>query len=247
MGDKQSPRAGKILVVDDNVLNMELLEALLNIELLEAHLDAAGYCVTKAYDGEEALRKVKEEVPDLVLLDIMMPKLDGYEVCRRLKADEKTIFIPIVMITALKEPEEKIRAFEVGADDFLSKPFSGLELLIRVRSLLRIKRLHDQVEAYSRMAALGEMAAGIAQEIRNPLAITSSAAQILLKKRADPELWRECAEKIHTAANRAAAIIENFLRFTRPSEGMMERPGVNRLVTVPAGGANGLGAVGIQV
>jgi signal transduction histidine kinase len=106
---------------------------------------------------------------------------------------------------------------------------------MRVRCLLRIKKLHDQVEEYRRMAAVGLMAGGIAHEMRNPLAITSSAAQILLKKGATPALRQECAEKIHTAANRAAAIIENFLRFTRPCDGLNE--GV---------GADGLQAVGTQ-
>jgi len=131
-----------ILVVDDIASNADLLEA---------YLLAAGYLVQKAYDGEEALRKVEEKAPDLILLDIMMPKLDGYEVCRRLKADERTVFIPIVMITALKEQEDKIRGIEVGADDFLTKPFNKVELLIRVRSLLRIKKLHDRVEAANRL------------------------------------------------------------------------------------------------
>ncbi len=202
------PRAGRILVVDDTAQN---------VELLEAHLEAAGYDVAKAYDGAEALHKVKEEAPDLILLDLMMPGLDGYEVCRRLKADEETVSIPVMILTALGEPEERIRALEVGADDLLTKPFTRLELMIRVRSLLRLKRLHDQVEAYSRMATLGEMVSGIAHELRNPLAITSLVAQILLEKGADPKLRRECAERIHTAVNRAAAVIETLLKFSGPS------------------------------
>jgi DNA-binding response OmpR family regulator len=205
---ERGPKAGRILVVDD---------AAQNVELLEAQLHAAGYDVAKAYNGEETLRKVKEAAPDLILLDLMMPGLDGYEVCRRLKADEETTSIPVMILTALGESEERIRAIGVGADDFLTKPFTNLELMVRVRSLLRLKRLHDQVEAYSQRAALGELAGGIAQEIRNPLAITSAAAQILLKKGADPELRRECAEKIRAAANRTATIIETLLRCSRPS------------------------------
>ena len=135
-------QGSRILVVDDVVEN---------VELLEAYLSSVGYRVEKAYDGEEALRKVREDPQDLILLDIMMPKLDGYEVCRRLKADEKTLFIPIVMITALREPEERIQGIVVGADDFLTKPFNKLELMARVRSLLRVKKLHDQVEAQNRL------------------------------------------------------------------------------------------------
>jgi putative two-component system response regulator len=127
-----------ILVVDDNIAN---------VELLEAYLSASGYNVIKAYDGEEGLGIIYGEMPDLVLLDIMMPKMDGYEVCRRIKEDEKTRFIPVVMITALTELDAKIRGLDVGADDFLSKPFNRLELMARVRSLLRIKSLHDDLDS----------------------------------------------------------------------------------------------------
>ncbi len=127
----------KILVVDDNVAN---------VELLEAYLISSGYDVVKAYDGQEGLDAAFSELPDLILLDIMMPKLDGYEVCRKVKGDDKTQFIPVVMITALSELEAKIKGLDFGADDFLSKPFNRLELLARVRSLLRIKRLHDDLD-----------------------------------------------------------------------------------------------------
>jgi class 3 adenylate cyclase len=125
----------KVLVVDDNKQNAELLEF---------HL-ADDYEVLKAYNGEEALQKVKADPPDLILLDVMMPGLDGYEVCRRLKEKEETKFIPVVMVTALKEKEERIKGLEAGADDFLTKPVDSSELLARVKSLLRIKHLHDEL------------------------------------------------------------------------------------------------------
>lgn len=233
----EAPGASGILVVDDLPQNLELVEDL---------LAPLGYCVAKASSGADALRKVKEETPDLILLDVTMPGLDGYEVCRRLKADADTASIPVLILTALSGHEERVKAMEAGADDFLSKPFNGLELLTRVRSLVRIKKLHDQVEAYRRMATVGEMASSIALEMRNPLAITSSAAQILLKKGANPELQQECAEKIHTAANRVATIIENLLRFVRPSDGPMERRDINGNVAVSVDGADGLRAVGVK-
>ena len=229
--------ASRILVVDDLPQNLELVEALLG---------PVGYCVTKASNGVEALSKVNGEAPDLILLDVMMPGLDGYEVCRRLKADADSAFIPVLILTALSAPEEMVRAIEAGADDLLGKPFSGLELLMRVRCLLRIKKLHDQVENYRRMATVGEMAGGIAYEMRNPLAITSSAAQILLRKGADPTLRQECAEKIRTAVNRVAAIVESFLRGTRPAGALMEPLGGDHAITVPVDGADGLGPVAIQ-
>ena len=134
MEDKSRSR---ILVVDDN---------LQNVELLEAYLTMAGYEVCRAYDGQEALEKIPQVWPDLILLDIMMPRLNGYETCIRLKEDEHTRFIPIVMITALRETEDRIKGLEAGADDFLSKPFNRHELLARVKSLLRIKHLHDELE-----------------------------------------------------------------------------------------------------
>jgi len=121
---------GKILVVDDYPAN---------VKLLRRNLEAAGYETVAACDGEEALEKVAAEKPDLILLDILMPKIDGFEVCRRLRADEATAVVPIIMITALRETEDRIRGLEAGADDFLSKPFDRGELLARVESLLQIK------------------------------------------------------------------------------------------------------------
>jgi len=130
--------APRILVVDDNAQNVELLEAMLIPQ---------GYEVTAAYDGLQALEMVKEASPDLIILDIMMPKMDGFEVARRLRQQEETRAIPILMVTALRELRDKIRGLESGADDFLSKPFNRIELLARVRSLLRIKQLHDELQA----------------------------------------------------------------------------------------------------
>jgi len=127
----------RILAVDDSPLECELLKDELSRE---------GYQVSTAQDGEEALAKVAAESPDLILLDVIMPKLDGYEVCRRLKSDGKTILIPVVMITSLQATDERIRGIEAGADDFLSKPFNRLELLTRVRSLLKLKRHTDELE-----------------------------------------------------------------------------------------------------
>ena len=128
----------KILVVDDNVTNAELLEA---------YLFAAGYEVITAFDGQSGLDLAFAEAPDLLLLDIMMPGLDGYQVCTRLKESEETRLIPIVMITALTDLDDKIKGLEAGADDFLSKPFNKHELMARVRSLLRIKSLHDDLDS----------------------------------------------------------------------------------------------------
>ena len=129
--------AGRILVVDDNPHARELLRAALVAE---------GYTVTLAEGGEEALTKVAEEVPELILLDINMPGLNGYEVCSRLKGTEATRLIPIIFLTSMSDLEDRLRGIEVGADDFLTKPFRKVELLARAKSLLRVKRLNDRLE-----------------------------------------------------------------------------------------------------
>ena len=125
-----------ILVVDD-------LEA--NLKLMEAVLEPRGYVVAKVTSGEEALSWLGARIPDLVLLDIQMPGLDGYETCRRIRADERTAYLPVVMVTASGN-EQKLRAVEAGADDFVTKPFEQAELLARVHSLVRLKRYHDTIE-----------------------------------------------------------------------------------------------------
>lgn len=124
-----------VLAVDDQEVNIRLLDAVLT---------PRGYRVLSASSGEEALAALKGSRPDLVLLDIRMPGMDGYEVCRRIRADPDTAFLPVVMITA-SGAEEKLRAIEAGADDFVSKPFDQGELLARVRSLVRIQRYQETI------------------------------------------------------------------------------------------------------
>jgi adenylate cyclase len=125
-----------VLVVDDLPQNVRLLEAVLSPK---------GFRVATASSGEEAMGVLSQEHPDLVLLDILMPGMDGYEVCRRIRQDPGTAFLPVIMITASGE-EQKLRAIESGADDFVNKPFDQAELLARVRSLVRVKRYHDTIE-----------------------------------------------------------------------------------------------------
>ncbi len=127
----------RILVVDDVAQNVKLLVDVLG---------ARGYAVEGAGDGATALARIATGSFDLVLLDVVMPEIDGYEVCRRIRANPATAMLPVVMITALDPATERIKGLEAGADDFLTKPFSQPELLARVRSLLRIKELYDKVE-----------------------------------------------------------------------------------------------------
>ncbi len=130
-------RNSTILIADDTPQN---------VELLQAYLDGLGCKTVAAYDGAETLERVAEAKPDLILLDIMMPKVSGYEICRKLKEDPATADIPICMVTALKEDGDIERAVEAGTDDFLSKPINRWELIARVRNLLRVRHLQNELE-----------------------------------------------------------------------------------------------------
>ena len=136
----------KILVVDDEPINIKMLSRLLGQER---------YRVLEAANGEEALAVTEREQPDLILLDVMMPGMDGFEVCRRLKSRDQTRNIPIVMVTALDTLEDKVKGIEAGADDFLPKPYNKLELLARSRSLIKMKSLNDQLnQAYNQITQI---------------------------------------------------------------------------------------------
>ena len=139
--DEHTPTS-KILIADDNQQNCELLDAYLSDE---------DYEIAMAYDGRQTIERVASFEPDLILLDIMMPKLSGYEVCKQLKTNEKTRAIPILMVTALNEKNDIEKAVQAGCDDFLTKPVNQLELKTRVKSLLRVRHLtneRDRLLAY---------------------------------------------------------------------------------------------------
>ena len=136
-GQKQQQAPSKILVVDDNVQNLELVVA---------YLDGQEYEILTAADGVETLETIKDNLPDLILLDVMMPRMSGFECCRKLKSDPETRDIPIIMVTALNEMGDIERGVECGTDDFITKPVNRLELVTRVHSLLRVRHLKNELD-----------------------------------------------------------------------------------------------------
>lgn len=135
--DKEQDKTPVILVVDDNQQNLELLQV---------YLEDVDCRSIPASDGPQALEIIAKEPPDLILLDVMMPKMSGFEVCRRIKNDPKTSDIPVIMVTALNEFGDIERAIDSGTDDFLSKPVNKLELLTRIKTMLKLKHLSDKLE-----------------------------------------------------------------------------------------------------
>jgi class 3 adenylate cyclase len=149
----------KILIADDSA---DVLETLADF------LESSGYAICTAADGVEALAQIEREQPDLVLLDVVMPNMTGYEVCRRIRANPVTVFLPVILLTGMDANAERINGIEAGADDFLSKPPSHPELLARVRSLIRIKQLHDTVQA--QMRQLSEWNRNLEQRVQQQVA-----------------------------------------------------------------------------
>jgi two-component system sensor histidine kinase/response regulator len=216
----------KILIVEDNQENIDLL-----VYFLRPH----GYELIAVTDGVQALEAVEKEHPDIILLDIMLPKLDGFGVCERLKKDKKTQFIPIIMLTALKELKDKIKALEVGADDFISKPFENVELLARVRSLIRLKEYHDRLEhtnaelakkneSLLRMDQFKEELINlIVHDMKNPLFVIQGNLQMMKMSMAEvsTEFLNKYTSRIERSAQQLLRMVVNLLDISRLEEGTM--------------------------
>ena len=231
----------KILIVDDEPMNVALLEAMLPVEK---------YDVLRAYNGLEAVEKATTLLPDIILLDIMMPEMNGYQVTRKLKSDSLTHHIPIVLVTALNGVKDKVKGLEVGADDFLSKPLDRTELTARVNSLIKVKAYHDHLLNYQKeleievarrteklekelvkrkqteaqliqaqkMEAIGTLAGGIAHDFNNILASIMGYAELaILDVETNTEL-HEYLKEVMVAGTRAKDLVRQILTFSRQTE-----------------------------
>jgi signal transduction histidine kinase len=211
----------KILIVDD---------AVDTVELLRKRFRAEGYDTDEAYNGEEALQKVIEYNPDLIVLDVMMPKIDGYEVCQRLKSDEKTRYIPILMLTAKGEVEHKVKGLDIGADDYMSKPFDYKELSARIRSLLSLKTAHEKKVVEVKSSALEQMMDQVAHEIRNPLTSIGGFARKVFSKLPEDDPNRKYMQYIIEDVTVLESMIKQLIELKSLSISNKEPSDINEIL-----------------
>lgn len=207
----------RLLIVDDEPSARQTLEMLLLRE---------GYGMTFAADGLEALELVEEGAPDVILLDVMMPGMDGFEVCRYLKSNPSYQHIPIILVTALDSKRDLARGLDAGADDFLHKPFNSLELRARVRSMLRIKQRHDELEQALRLRE--DLSNMIVHDIRNPLSSIIVYCD-LLEENVVGEWGQAHLNTIRTEADRLSAFLTDMLMMAKMEHGrfMLSRSAVD--------------------
>ncbi len=217
--------AKSILIVDDNLENQRILTRLLSSQ---------GYRAWTAKSGVEALAVIEQDLPDLILLDIMMPGMDGYEVCRRLKAEKRTCDIPVLFVSALEQAFDKVSAFQVGGVDYIAKPFELEEVLARVETHLTLRSLQLSLER--QIAELDSFAHTVAHDLKNPLHLILGYSDLLATQLADTqnEVLQECvAAIVNTSAKMATVINELLLLATMRAEDVkLEQLDMAPLVTM---------------
>ena len=213
------PSDSLILVVDDVQQNIQVVGAMLR---------EAGYSIMPATSGAAALQRVQKKLPDLILLDFMMPEMDGLEVCRRLKSDAGTRDVPVIFLTASNEMNHLVQALEAGAVDYVTKPFNPPELLARVRTHLELKHSRDMIFRYSRQLAhlnneKNEFMGIVAHDLRNPLGTIKGFAEVLLEDSQMPrDEFEDFTRRIRDTAQRMAEMVQNLLDANRIERDEME-------------------------
>jgi len=211
-GYLQSRTKPRILAVDDVMQNLQVVGTMLRNE---------GYDVMPATSGVQALERVRVRMPDLILLDLMMPEMDGLEVCKRLKADPATHQIPIIFLTASNEMEHLVKGFEAGAVDYVTKPFNGAELLARVRTHLELKLARERLREMNDEKS--EFMGIVAHDLRNPLGAIQGYAEMIVDER---ELSRaeidSCASRIRETTRRMSDMVRNLLDANRIERGDLQ-------------------------
>jgi len=202
----------KVLIVDDERANLELMEAMVTQE---------GYQAILTMDGEKALQMVQESRPDIIMMDVVMPKMNGIEACRKIKTNPMSYAIPVIIVTALNATEEKIKAIQAGADDFISKPFDRQELSARLKSLLRLKAIHDRLE--HSLTSLKEMQrvredlmARAVRDVESPMKVIGECLQAVAAEQ--HVLLPETAQKIEAATycvDMATTMMGDFVNIMR--------------------------------
>lgn len=199
----------KVLIIDDEPMARDIIEGFLYQE---------GYDMVFASNGVEALHMLDEVQPDIILLDVMMPELDGFEVCRRLKSEEKWRHVPVILITALGEKTDLARGFEAGADDFLHKPVNDIELRSRVRAMLRIKRQYDELVDTMRLRE--DLSHMIVHDMKSPISAIIGFSELLLMRGAPPEILPD-VERIHEQALSLNAFLNDMLIMAKMESGRL--------------------------
>ena len=200
---------GRIMIVDDEPSARDTLEALLFRE---------GYDLYFAASGHEALNCLEDLVPDVILLDVMMPNMDGFEVCQRLKSDKQWRHIPIILVTALDSKQDLVRGLDAGADDFLHKPVSTIELRARLRSMLRIKRQYDGLKATLQLRE--DLSRMIVHDMRNPLSSILLYGHLLRRNITSPDVSKY-VEMITSDAQRLNLFIDDILTLAKMEHGKL--------------------------
>ena len=214
-------KKSKILIVDDTVDT---------VELLTKRFRAQGYDTAAAYDGEEALIMVREYAPDLIVLDVMMPKLDGYEVCRRLKKDDATKHIPILMLTAKSEIPDKVKGLDTGADGYLTKPFDYKELAARIRSLLARQEANIKQAEKEKRAALDQMVDEVSHEVRNPLVTIGGFARRIKKNLPEDDPNRKYLDIILHNVKALEKMVTQLVRLKGAERSYCETADINDMI-----------------